>query len=114
MLNPTVQYSSRDTSHPQSVAVGDFNNDSQMDIVVANFGTDNVGVFLGYGNDIFASQMMYSTGPGSAPNMVAVGDFNKDNRMDIAVANFGTNNIGIHLGNGDGTFKSQTIIQTTP
>ena len=112
MLSPTVQYSNRSSSHPQSIAIGDFNNDSLMDIVIANRGTDNVGVFLGNGNSTFTSQMVYSTGLGSAPPMVAVDDFNNDNRLDIVVANFGTNNIGILLGNGDGHFKNQTIIQT--
>jgi hypothetical protein len=114
ILNPTVQYSNLDTSHPLSIAVGDFNNDTYIDIVVANSGSDNVGVFLGYGNDIFASQVMYPTGLGSAPHMVAVGDFNNDNRLDIAVTNFGTNSIGILLGNGDGNFKNQITIDTTP
>src|SRR5207302_1676689 len=102
MLNPTVQYSNRSSSHPQSLAIGDFNNDSQMDIVVANPVADNVGVFLGYGNSTFASQITYSTGLSSLPHMVAIGDFNNDNRLDIVVANFGINNIGIVLGNGDG------------
>ncbi|CAF3807942.1 unnamed protein product, partial [Rotaria sp. Silwood1] len=84
-----------------------------MDIVVANTGTDNVGVFLLYDNGYFASQMTYPTGHGSAPRMVVVGDFNNDNQLDIAVANFGTNSIGILLGNGDGNFSNQTAIDTT-
>ncbi|CAF1549090.1 unnamed protein product, partial [Rotaria sp. Silwood1] len=37
-------------SSPWSVAIGDFNNDTILDIVVANLGSDNVGVFLGRGN----------------------------------------------------------------
>ncbi|CAF5025798.1 unnamed protein product, partial [Rotaria sp. Silwood1] len=37
-------------SSPWSIAVGDFNNDTILDIVVANLGSDNVGVFLGRGN----------------------------------------------------------------
>ncbi|CAF4670480.1 unnamed protein product, partial [Rotaria sp. Silwood2] len=35
-------------SSPWSVAVGDFNNDAMLDIVVTNHGNDNVGVFLGW------------------------------------------------------------------
>ena len=97
-----------------SIAVGDFNNDTFIDIVVANSGRDNVGMFLGYGNDSFASQITYSTGRGSAPHMVIVADFNHDNRLDIAVTNFGANNIGILLGREDGKFRNQTTIDTTP
>ncbi|CAF4004216.1 unnamed protein product, partial [Rotaria sp. Silwood1] len=33
-------------SQPRSVAVGDVNNDNQMDIVVANSGTNTIGIFL--------------------------------------------------------------------
>jgi hypothetical protein len=33
-------------SHPHSVAVGDFNNDGNLDLAIANAGTNNVGVLL--------------------------------------------------------------------
>jgi hypothetical protein len=37
---------------------------------------------------------------------VAVGDFNGDGRRDLAVANEGSNNVSVLLGNGDGTFQA--------
>jgi hypothetical protein len=89
-------------SSPISVAVGDFNHDTQLDIVVANFGCNNIGVLLGYGNGSFAKQMTYLTD--SAPQFVAVGYFNSDSLLDIIVAIPDTNNIGIFLGYGNGTF----------
>ena len=112
-LLPTVSYSRRDSSHPQSVAVGDFNSDGHMDVVVANLGFDNVDIFIGYGNNSFANQTTYSMGIGSTPRMVAVGDFNNDNRSDIAVANFGTHSIVILFGDGNGSFPNQTTIETS-
>ena len=111
-LYPTVRYSSRDSSHPYSVAVGRFNSDRHMDIVVANFGFDNVTVFLGDGNNSFTTQTTYSMGISSAPRMVAVGDFNNDTRLDIVVANFGINNLVILFGNEHGTFPSRIQIET--
>jgi hypothetical protein len=42
---------------------------------------------------------------GIAPTNVAVGDFNGDGKQDFAVANSGTGNVSILLGNGDGTFQ---------
>jgi hypothetical protein len=42
---------------------------------------------------------------GSAPSAVAVGDFNGDGIKDLAVANYGDNNVSVLLGNGDGTFQ---------
>src|SRR4029077_1641654 len=43
---------------------------------------------------------------GTSPAAVAVGDFNGDGKPDIAVANTGSSNVSILLGNGDGTFQS--------
>jgi hypothetical protein len=37
---------------------------------------------------------------------VAVGDFNGDGKPDLAVANSSSNNVGVLLGNGDGTFQA--------
>ncbi|CAF4630636.1 unnamed protein product, partial [Rotaria socialis] len=47
---------------PWSVAVGDFNNDTRLDIVVANSDDNSVSVLLGYGNGSFQNQMTFSTG----------------------------------------------------
>ncbi|CAF3764261.1 unnamed protein product [Adineta steineri] len=106
-----ITYSTGDNSQPNSVIIGDYNNDKQLDIVVANYGTNNIGIFFSYGNGTFSSQITYSTGDSSSPSDVAAGDFNNDGQLDIAVANYGTNNIGIFLGYGNGTFSSQ---QTNP
>ncbi len=54
----------------------------------------------------FASQTTYGTG--SNPLSVAMGDFNGDGALDLAVANSTDNNVGILLNNGDGTFAAQT------
>ena len=78
--------------------VVDFNNDSRLDIVVANYWANNVGVFLGNGDGTFSSQVNYSTGSDSGPCAITSGDFNNDNRLDIVVANYWAYNIGIFLG----------------
>jgi hypothetical protein len=97
-------------SRPRALATSDFNNDRELDIVIANSGVNNVGIFLGYGNGSFANQATYSTG--SYPLSVAVGDFNNDTRLDIVVANFGSNNVGVLLGHGNGSFANQTTYLT--
>ncbi len=109
--NPTT-FSTGIDSEPVALAIGDFNSDNRLDIVVANFGTANLGVFLGYGDGTFHSQVTYSTGSGSRPHSVATGDFNNDSQLDIVVANFWTNNVGVFLGHGDGTFLNQTTYST--
>jgi hypothetical protein len=94
-------------SLPHALGVGDFNNDNRIDIAVANIGTDNIGILLGYGNGNFANQQTYTTTHGSNPSSITVGDFNNDDQLDIAVANNGTGNIGVLLGFGNGTFAAQ-------
>jgi hypothetical protein len=94
---------------PISIAAGDFDNDTRLDIVVANYGSENVGIFRGYGNGMFSNQTTYSTGAGSYPYSVATGDFDNDGTIDIVVANQGTNNLGIFLGNGNGAFSNMLL-----
>ncbi|CAF4709367.1 unnamed protein product, partial [Rotaria magnacalcarata] len=54
-------YSTKNGSKPCSLAYGGFNNDSMLDIAVANTGTNNVEVFSGHGNEIFSNLTTYST-----------------------------------------------------
>ena len=42
---------------------------------------------------------------GKSPVAVVVGDFNRDAKLDLAVANSGSSDLSILLGNGDGTFR---------
>jgi uncharacterized protein (DUF2141 family) len=43
---------------------------------------------------------------GSNPTSAVVGDFNGDGKLDLVVANAGSKNVSILLGNGDGSFKA--------
>ena len=45
-------------------------------------------------------------GAGSSPYSVSVGDFNGDGTPDLAVANAGSHNVSVLLGNGDGSFQA--------
>src|SRR5690242_18197659 len=42
---------------------------------------------------------------GVFPFSVAVGDFNGDGHLDLAVANIDSNDVSVLLGNGDGRFQ---------
>ncbi|CAF4188254.1 unnamed protein product, partial [Adineta steineri] len=99
-----TNYTTGSNSQPSWIVVSDLNNDAILDIAVANFGTDNIGVFFGNVNHSFYDQITFSTGYGSAPNALVVEDFNDDNQLDIAFVNFGTNYLGVLLGCINGTF----------
>src|ERR1035438_9135914 len=43
---------------------------------------------------------------GAGPKSVAVGDFNGDRKLDLALANGGSGTVSVLLGNGDGTFRA--------
>ena len=101
------------SSHPLFVTTGDFNKDNRIDIAVVNDGTNTISILLSYGNGSFHHQITYSTGYDSLPSSLVVGDFNNDSHLDIAVANSGTDNIGIFLNYGNGTFTNQQIYTTT-
>ena len=106
--NYTTYFTDYD-SLPHSLALGDFNNDNHLDIAVANSGTSNIGILLGYGNGTFANQKTYTTLSKSHPSSLAVGDFNHDDHLDIVVSNNGSGNVGIFLGRGDGSFAAQKV-----
>jgi hypothetical protein len=48
---------------------------------------------------------------GNAPQGMLSADFNGDGKLDLAVANVGSNTVSILLGNGDGTFQPQVVYQ---
>lgn len=83
-------------SEADSVAVGDFNGDGNLDIAVASLDQGTVSVYLGDGHGAFQYRGDYSAGSDS----VVVGDFNGDGKLDLAVRGG-----SVLLGNGDGTFQ---------
>ena len=100
----------------QSVKIADVNNDGIPDLLVAqlcaraniaNCGIDtpsSVGVLLGH-EGIFTLMGTYRTG-GTQADALAVADVNGDGQSDLVVTDFSSsNNVGVLLGNGNGTFK---------
>jgi len=93
---------------PVSVAVGDFNGDGIQDLAVANYGSGNVTVLLGNGSGGFTPAAGSPFAVGTSPASIAVADLNGDGIQDLAVANSGSNNVTVLLGNGSGGFTPAT------
>ena len=49
-------YSTGDGSNPYAVAAVDLNNDNQLDLVIANEGSDSISVLLGFDYTSFQQQ----------------------------------------------------------
>jgi hypothetical protein len=98
-----------------SVAIGDLNADGAPDLVAATF-DNNVSVFLNAGDGTFKPAATYSSYTTSSvateTDSAAIADFNGDGKPDLAVANWGTSNVSVLLGNGDGTFRPQVAYAT--
>ena len=95
-------------SGPSSIAVGDFANNGKLDLAVTNFGTSTVTILLGAGDGTFTQATGSPYTVGTNPTSVAVGDFNRDGNLDLAVANYSSSNISVLTGNGSGGFTVQS------
>ena len=93
-------------SGPYSVAIGDLNGDRSLDLAVTNVYADtglvadtsytfSVSVLLGDGKGTFGAKTDFETGYRAVS--VAIGDLNGDGKLDLAVANMGTNTASVFL-----------------
>ncbi len=83
------------------VAWGDYDNDSDLDLAVGNWG-DNY-LYTNNGDSTFTEQQQFGT---ANTNSVAWGDYDNDSDLDLAVGNhFGVNYL--YTNNGDGTFSER-------
>lgn len=91
-----------------TLASGDFNGDGKLDIVdIDSF--DNLNVMLGKGDGTFQAPISLSIATANFfPEAIAVGDFNGDKLLDVAVwatnSNTAGTQVNIYLGNGAGSF----------
>jgi hypothetical protein len=86
---------------PFSVAVGDFNTDGKLDLIVADSGASSgntVNLLLGNGDGTFQTAVPYTVGVGAVA--VAVADLNSDGLLDVAVANISSDNVSVLLNAG--------------
>ena len=107
-----TRYPPERVASPTSPSVADINDDNNPDIIFASYDGDKVGILFGKGDGTFPSWTTYSTETNSRPIFVSVADLNQDDKLDIVVANSNTNNIGILLNSGNGTFLSQVTFST--
>jgi hypothetical protein len=100
------------TPNNLNLVVGDFNGDGFDDLVTANVDDEfEVTVLISDGNGTFEAPNRIDVGPVQDAS-VAVGDFNGDGKLDLAVAGgvyyyyYGSQDeVNVLLGNGNGSFS---------
>ena len=109
-FQPAIPYPAG--SFPRSIVAADLNGDKRDDLVVADEGCANIfppcptagsiSVLIANGDSTFQAAHPYAMN--GYPVSVAVGDFNRDGKIDIAVANGNSpGTVSVLLGKGDGT-----------
>jgi hypothetical protein len=101
------------------IAVADLNHDGKLDLITtADQGYGHVAtlsVLLGRGNGTFGSRHDYRLGVipcGSRPNAIAVGDLNRDGKLDVVVSRL--YKVQVFLGKGDGTLSPARTFAVDP
>jgi len=89
---------------PNDIAVGDFNGDGKVDVVIPNTGTPYLTVLLGDGQGGFKPSPHSPFATQSHPHVhgVAAADFNSDGKLDVVTDSWGDNQILMLLGDGAG------------
>jgi hypothetical protein len=89
---------------PFSVAVGDVDGDSDLDLLTANSGDGTVSVRLNDGHGSFSPGVDLALG--NAPFSIAVGDVDSDGDLDLLTANAGEGTVSVRLNDGHGSFSA--------
>ncbi|MCA6386157.1 MAG: T9SS type A sorting domain-containing protein, partial [Cytophagales bacterium] len=103
----TISYAAKEDfatgSGPRSVSIGDLDGDGKADLAVANQFSNTVSVFRNTGSAgtiSYAAQVDFSTGTGTGPRSVSIGDLDGDGKADLAVANFDSNTVSVFRNTG--------------
>ncbi|MEK6407428.1 MAG: FG-GAP-like repeat-containing protein [Acidobacteriota bacterium] len=91
---------------PAELEIGDFNEDGNQDLAVADSRDNSVSIRLGDGTGGFSGPTTVPVG--ANPITVRIADFNGDGHQDFVTANFHSSSVSVRLGNGAGGFSGTT------
>jgi hypothetical protein len=86
-----------------ALAAGDWDKDGDMDLAVANFGSNDVTILDNDSTGSFLESSTVANQQGAT--VLAAGDWDGDGDLDLAVANFGSNSVAILENDGTGLFS---------
>jgi uncharacterized protein (TIGR03437 family) len=99
---------------PDFIATGDFNGDAIPDLAVVNRGGNSIAILLGIKGGFVPNATAFTAVQGSpfsvgnSPSAAAIGDFNGDGKLDIAVTNELDNTVTVLLANTASSFTPAT------
>lgn len=97
------------TGTPQSLALGDFNEDGRVDIATVNDAAGNVNELTVFNSTGVGTYQLWSFGRLVNPIVVRAGDIDDDGHLDLVIGdNGGGNAVGnlvVLRGDGDGKFE---------
>lgn len=103
-------------SESTSILAADFNSDGLQDLSTASIFSETVAILLGNGDGTFQSSRDLNLGESINAFSSVAGDLNGDGVLDLAISvierdSDGGGNVHIYLGNGDGTFTRNNVIE---
>jgi hypothetical protein len=90
--------------HTHGIAVGDFNNDGNLDLVTDSWGNNQLAILFGNNQHGFTTPVKYIEVGKHPYQRARVADLNNDGKLDIVTTNLDGNNTTILLGDGKGNF----------
>jgi hypothetical protein len=101
-----IKYSTGTSSSPRAMALADVNGDGKIDVITANYGTNNASVLRGNGDGSFQAAVTVTASGISKPVDVSAGDVDGDGDVDFALANNGSSDVQLFLNGGSGSFTA--------
>jgi len=99
--------------YPQALVADDFNGDHKLDLAVVNSSDSNVSILFGKGDGTFSVAAATAGPVGNDPRAIVSGYFNADTILDLAVTNYGSDNVSVLVGQGNGAFSATAINSAT-
>ena len=98
--------------NPLGLEAVDLDGQHGLDLISIDGGQDQVSVWLAQPGGGYGARTTYQVG--SLPTGMAVGHFNNDAHLDIAVVHFSLSQVVFLRGNGDGTFQPRQSVDDIP
>lgn len=90
----------------------DFSGDGKLDLVVANYGSNDVSLLLNAGRGSVAAANNFPVG--KSPTAVVVGDLDGDHKLDVATADYWGGQVTLLLGSVSGNLSSPIPLDVAP